>query len=71
MPRPGTADQGVRQGRPFVFTRAKGCDACGGSGYKGRVGLHELMIGTEPMKKLIQEHARVASCSHRRSRTAC
>jgi len=44
----------------FVFTRAKGCDACGGSGYKGRVGLHELMIGTEPIKKLIQEHARVA-----------
>ena len=44
----------------LVFTRAKGCDTCGGSGYKGRVGLHELMIGTEPMKKLIQEHARVA-----------
>ena len=43
----------------LVFTRAKGCDACGGSGYKGRVGLHELMIGTEPLKKLIQEHARV------------
>jgi type II secretory ATPase GspE/PulE/Tfp pilus assembly ATPase PilB-like protein len=44
----------------FVFTRAKGCDTCGGTGYKGRVGLHELMIGTEPLKKLIQEHARVA-----------
>jgi len=44
----------------LVFTRAKGCDTCGGSGYKGRVGLHELMIGTEPLKKLIQEHARVA-----------
>ncbi|MCX7156407.1 MAG: ATPase, T2SS/T4P/T4SS family [Rhodocyclales bacterium] len=43
----------------FVFTRAKGCDACGGSGYKGRVGLHELMIGTEPQKKLIVERARV------------
>jgi len=36
------------------------CDACGGSGYKGRVGLHELMVGTEGAKKLIQEHARVA-----------
>ena len=43
----------------FVFYRAKGCDACGNSGYKGRVGLHELMIGTEPTKKLIQDHARV------------
>jgi len=44
----------------LVFPRAKGCDTCGGSGYKGRVGLHELMVGTEPTKKLIQEHARVA-----------
>ena len=43
----------------LVFTRAKGCPTCGGSGYKGRVGLHELMIGTEALKKLIQEHARV------------
>jgi len=44
----------------LTFYRAKGCDTCGGSGYKGRVGLHELMVGTEPIKKLIQEHARVA-----------
>ena len=44
----------------LVFFRAKGCDTCNNSGYKGRVGLHELMIGTEPIKKLIQEHARVA-----------
>ena len=44
----------------MVLWRAKGCDTCGGSGYKGRVGLHELMVGTDPVKKLIQEHARVA-----------
>ena len=44
----------------FVFTKAVGCDTCGKTGYKGRVGLHELMVGTEPVKKLIQEHARVA-----------
>ena len=40
--------------------RAVGCPECGGSGYKGRVGLHELMLGTDTTKKLIQEHARVA-----------
>ncbi len=44
----------------LVFNRAKGCDACGGSGYKGRVGLHELMVASDPVKKLIQEKARVA-----------
>jgi type II secretory ATPase GspE/PulE/Tfp pilus assembly ATPase PilB-like protein len=37
-----------------------GCDKCGKTGYKGRVGLHELLIGDEPTKKLIQERARVA-----------
>jgi len=37
-----------------------GCEVCGGSGYKGRVGLHELLVGTDPLKKNIQEHARVA-----------
>ena len=30
------------------------------TGYKGRVGLHELLVGTDPVKKLIQEKARVA-----------
>ena len=48
-------------GKPeFKLMKPKGCDACGGTGYKGRVGLHELLVGTDPMKKLIQEHARVA-----------
>jgi type II secretory ATPase GspE/PulE/Tfp pilus assembly ATPase PilB-like protein len=37
-----------------------GCDKCGGGGMKGRVGLHELLVATDPLKKLIQEHARVA-----------
>ena len=44
----------------FSLCRAKGCEACGGSGYRGRVGLHELLIGSDRLKKQIQEHARVA-----------
>ena len=44
----------------FTMYKKIGCDTCGGSGYKGRVGLHELLVGTDPLKKLIQEHARVA-----------
>src|SRR6186713_3180420 len=48
-------------GKPdFKLYKPKGCDICGGTGYKGRAGLHELLVGTDPMKKLIQEHARVA-----------
>ena len=44
----------------FTLYRPKGCPACNDTGYKGRVGLHELMAGTDGVKKLIQEHARVA-----------
>ncbi|MCX7142079.1 MAG: GspE/PulE family protein [Proteobacteria bacterium] len=44
----------------FTMYKKVGCDGCGGSGYKGRVGLHELLVGTDPLKKLIQEHSRVA-----------
>ena len=43
----------------ITLYRAKGCDACGGSGYKGRVAIHELMVGTDAIKRLIQERAKV------------
>jgi type II secretory ATPase GspE/PulE/Tfp pilus assembly ATPase PilB-like protein len=42
------------------FYRAVGCDKCNKTGYKGRVGLHELLVGDDDIKKLIQERARVA-----------
>ena len=42
------------------FYRHVGCDKCNKTGYKGRVGLHELLIATDDIKKLIQERARVA-----------
>jgi type II secretory ATPase GspE/PulE/Tfp pilus assembly ATPase PilB-like protein len=42
------------------FFKPVGCDKCNGSGMKGRCGLHELLIATDKLKKLIQEHARVA-----------
>ncbi|GAB3268515.1 ATPase, T2SS/T4P/T4SS family [Chitinimonas naiadis] len=44
----------------FTLYRPVGCDTCNGTGYKGRVGLHELLVGTDLVKKRIQEHARVA-----------
>jgi type II secretory ATPase GspE/PulE/Tfp pilus assembly ATPase PilB-like protein len=44
----------------LTLYRSKGCDKCGGTGYKGRLGLHELLVGTDAIKKQIQEHARVA-----------
>ena len=44
----------------FTLYSPVGCEKCSGTGYRGRVGLHELLIGTDAVKKAIQEHARVA-----------
>ncbi len=49
----------------IVLYQAKpgGCDICDKSGYKGRVGLHELMIGTDEVKEAIQKGLRPAEIS--------
>ncbi|MGZ8209405.1 MAG: ATPase, T2SS/T4P/T4SS family [Burkholderiales bacterium] len=52
-------DFGNEQGELILYS-AKGCDVCANTGYKGRTGLHELLIGTDRIKQHIQEHARVA-----------
>ncbi|MDX8386579.1 MAG: ATPase, T2SS/T4P/T4SS family [Gallionella sp.] len=44
----------------FTLYEPVGCDKCTGTGYRGRVGLHELLLGSDALKKAIQEHARVA-----------
>ncbi|MGD8478437.1 MAG: ATPase, T2SS/T4P/T4SS family, partial [Burkholderiales bacterium] len=44
----------------FTLYSPVGCEVCSGTGYKGRVGLHELLIGSDAVKKHIQEHSRVA-----------
>jgi len=33
--------------------RATGCDSCGGLGYRGRVGIHEFLPGTQSLQSLI------------------
>ena len=34
--------------------KPEGCDLCSNTGYRGRMGIHELLMGTDEMKKLIQ-----------------
>jgi type II secretory ATPase GspE/PulE/Tfp pilus assembly ATPase PilB-like protein len=36
-----------------------GCEACGGSGYKGRLGIHELLVTTDAIRKAVHEKAPV------------
>ena len=43
----------------ITLYRASGCDECN-KGYRGRLALHELMLGTERIRTLLQERARVS-----------
>ena len=47
-------------GRPTVF-RAVGCPACLGRGYRGRIGLFELMVVTPEMRERILGHKGLAA----------
>ena len=40
----------TRENAP-VFYRGRGCDKCSGSGYKGRVGIYEVLVMTDDVKR--------------------
>ena len=44
----------------FVLYRGKGCSVCNNTGYRGRIGIHELLLTSDRIKKLIQAKARPA-----------
>ncbi len=45
---------GFEHNQDIILYRAKGCEACSNLGYKGRLGIHELMDGTAEIKLLIK-----------------
>jgi type II secretory ATPase GspE/PulE/Tfp pilus assembly ATPase PilB-like protein len=49
---------GIPQDNTFRLSRGKGCEICNRSGFKGRVALHELLLGTDKLKRLIQTKAK-------------
>jgi len=51
---------GIKHSPALKLFRAKGCNECNNTGYRGRTGLHELLAGTDEMKVVIQRKASVA-----------
>ena len=49
---PDTAD--------FVLYRGRGCEVCQHTGYKGRLGLHELLVASDDIKNLVHGRATAA-----------
>jgi len=55
---PASAQQALGQLETLVkdetaFHEAVGCEWCGGSGYRGRIGVYEIMLVDEELRRLI------------------
>ncbi len=48
---------GIPGDEPITVYEPFGCNACGKAGYRGRVGLYEVMIMTERLRRLTVENA--------------
>jgi type II secretory ATPase GspE/PulE/Tfp pilus assembly ATPase PilB-like protein len=50
---------GLAYSSDLTLMRKVGCETCNGSGYKGRIAIHELLTSTEAVKTLIRHKAPV------------
>ncbi len=48
---------GVSGWEDIPFFRSKGCDQCGGEGYRGRIGIYEVFEMTSDIRQLVMESA--------------
>ena len=48
---------GIKYSSDITIKRTGSCEVCSGTGYKGRLGIHELMEGTPAVKRLIKKQA--------------
>ncbi|MBI4754350.1 MAG: Flp pilus assembly complex ATPase component TadA [Betaproteobacteria bacterium] len=49
----------AREGGHLYLYASEGCSECGGTGYRGRLGLHELLASSLEIKRLVQTRAPV------------
>ncbi|HUJ12352.1 MAG TPA: ATPase, T2SS/T4P/T4SS family [Thermoanaerobaculia bacterium] len=48
---------GIKYSPDYMLYRPKGCPNCNNTGYKGRMGVHELLVGTDEIKRAVQRRA--------------
>src|SRR3989338_4654482 len=50
-------DLGLDPATPVKIWASRGCDACSGTGYSGRVAIHEILAVDAEIRNLIMAHA--------------
>ena len=48
---------GIKYSPDYTLYTPKGCANCNNTGYKGRMGVHELLVGTDEIKRAVQRRA--------------
>jgi type II secretory ATPase GspE/PulE/Tfp pilus assembly ATPase PilB-like protein len=54
----------IKYSPDFTLYQPKGCPQCNNSGYKGRMGVHELLVGTDDLKRAVQRRAPIDELRH-------
>jgi type II secretory ATPase GspE/PulE/Tfp pilus assembly ATPase PilB-like protein len=54
---------GIEYDEGLTLFKAGGCESCSGTGYRGRMGIHELMEGTPQIKLMIKKQANTEQIS--------
>lgn len=55
----------------MILYRAKGCEACSHTGYKGRIGIHEMLVPNDEMRKAINQPGITAEALKRQAVETC
>ena len=56
---------GIRFSNDLTLYKPKGCSECASSGFRGRMGIHELLVNTDALKEMIQTKALVSAIHER------
>ncbi|HEY8133521.1 MAG TPA: pilus assembly protein, partial [Thermoanaerobaculia bacterium] len=48
---------GIKYSPDYTLYKPKGCANCNNTGYKGRMGVHELLTGSDEVKRAVQRRA--------------
>jgi type II secretory ATPase GspE/PulE/Tfp pilus assembly ATPase PilB-like protein len=57
---PAVAKDAVPPESQWLFLKGKGCDVCNGTGYKGRIGIFEVLVPNEELEQLAINQAPVS-----------
>ncbi len=57
--RKALVDKNLKNGK-IILSRGKGCDICAKTGYKGRLGIHEILEVNDEIRTLISDKAEVS-----------